>query len=59
MSSRAKTPRPSAAALREEALRSQYKALNRWLAAAVLHARPTPQSQMTMSTTSSRDAEME
>lgn len=59
MSSRAKTPRPSAAALREEALRSQYKALNRWLAAAVLHARPASQSQMTMSTPSSRDAEME
>jgi hypothetical protein len=59
MSSRAKTPRPSAAALREEALRSQYKALNRWLAAAVLHARPTSSTQMTMSTTSSRDAEME
>jgi hypothetical protein len=59
MSSRAKTPRPSAAALREEALRSQYKALNRWLAAAVLHARPTPQRQMAMSATSSRDTEME
>lgn len=57
MSSRAKTPSPSAAALREEALRSHYKELNRWLAAAVLHARPA--SQMTMSTTSSRDAEME
>jgi hypothetical protein len=59
MSSRAKTPRPSAAALREEALRSQYKALNRWLAAAVLHARPASPSQMTMSNQSSRDAEME
>ncbi|BCP52881.1 hypothetical protein K32_14980 [Kaistia sp. 32K] len=57
MTSRAKTP--NAADLREEALRSQYKALNRSLAAALLHARPTPQRQMTMSTPSARDTEME
>lgn len=53
----------SAPNLREENLQSHYKALNRHLAAAVLHARrPEPQAAPQMSLSrpdDDRDAEME